>query len=1129
MAPEPDSRNFAFMRVYGVQFDRLGALAERYFTDDPNTCLIKLRQFGELLAQEVAARTGLYVAADESQADLLRRLRVERAVPPQALELFHQIRSAGNRAAHAHAEDHILALGTLKIGRELAIWFHRGFGKDPNFRPGPFTPPARPEDATATLRAELDRLKAELAETMSDADRARTEAEEARRAHESAEERARRIAEERAAWEELAQEAEDARNALAGELEALQAAATVAPPPLKAQLAMHVERAADAIKLDEASTRLIIDRQLRDRGWDVDTETLRYGNGTRPAKGRAMAIAEWPTDSGPADYALFIDTKLMGLVEAKRRNKNISAAIDQAERYARGFRFATGTEAVGGPWDVYKAPFVFSTNGRPYLKQVETESGIWFRDVRLATNLRRPLVDWFRPEELSSMLEVEKEKAQAALQARSFDFGFQLRPYQKAAIEAVERTLATEKREMLVAMATGTGKTKLAIAMLYRLLATKRFRRICFVVDRSALGTQTNDEFMSTSIEGPKTFGQLFGMKGLEDIKPDPETRVHICTIQGLVKRVLYNAEPADIPPIGQYDLMVIDECHRGYLLDREMSDRELEFRSQDDYISKYRRVLEHFDAVKIGLTATPALHTAQIFGDPIYTYTYREAVVDDWLIDHEPPVRFQTALSKAGITFGAGEDLEVLDSQSGEVQTTIAPDELTFEVEAFNRKVITQPFNQVVAEELAKHIDPSLEGKTLIFAATDAHADIVVNELKKAYAARYGSIEDAAIRKITGSVDQVGTLIRSFRNDAFPQIAVTVDLLTTGIDVPKITNLVFIRRVNSRILYEQMLGRATRRCDEIGKEVFRIFDAVDLYATLQDLTQMKPVASDPKLTFEQLFDELATVTEDDQRELVRDQVLVKLHRKLRKLPSKVAQMVEELTGETVEQLRDRLKQSSPGEAAAHARKFAGIGKILDWNPDGSGPVLIPISHHEDSMHAVTTGYGEYDKPEDFLDTFTSFVKNNQNRIAALSVVVQRPRDLTRAELRSLRLELDKMGFSETSLRRAWNDASNEDIAASIIGFIRRAAIGDPLIPFDTRVQQATKAILAKAKWTEPQKQWLRRIAEQITKEIVLDRASIDAGNFAAHGGFNRLNMVFDGKLEAILHDFNEELWKVSA
>jgi type I restriction enzyme R subunit len=156
-------------------------------------------------------------------------------------------------------------------------------------------------------------------------------------------------------------------------------------------------------------------------------------------------------------------------------------------------------------------------------------------------------------------------------------------------------------------------------------------------------------------------------------------------------------------------------------------------------------------------------------------------------------------------------------------------------------------------------------------------------------------------------------------------------------------------------------------------------------------------------------------------------------------------------------------------------------------------------------------------------------VKNNQNKIAALNVVVQRPRDLTRGQLRSLRLELDKMGFSETSLRKAWSDASNEDIAASIIGFIRQAAIGDPLIPFDERVQAATKAILSKTSWTSPQKTWLRRIADQIAQEIVVDREAIDQGTFQAQGGFNRLNKVFNGQLEAILSDFNEELWKTSA
>ena len=1111
--------NFEFLEKIDPELFNLGRRAESYFADDPSTCVMKIRQFAERLSKRHAALAGVEINTRDTQSDLLRKFKYEDSVGTNILDVLHYIRQLGNDANHEFKGNHREALSCLKMSKQLGVWHVRSTTSDRNFTAGKFIPPQSPTSMSKEMEAELVRLRAERNDALTAAQRSEEEKQNALLMAETAETRHKREREERKTWEALAQNADR-------QLRELTEHAKTQSPAQQMAFVHSSKEAAGRLDLDEQATRALIDQQLRDRGWAANSIDFRHSKGTRPAKGQNMAISEWPTESGSADYALLVGNVCVGIVEAKRYCKNISTAIDQAERYSKGFVW----QESSGPWEGdFHVPFVFATNGRPYLKQVETESGIWFRDVRRAQNLRRAIMGWFTPGELLSLLEVEKEQSQAALEKKPFDFGFQLRPYQKAAIQAVEKILATEKREMLVAMATGTGKTKLAIAMLYRLIATKRFRRVCFVVDRSALGTQTSDEFMNTAIEGPKTFAQLFGMKGLEDVNPDVETRVHICTIQGLVKRVLYNSDLAGIPPIGQYDLIVVDECHRGYLLDREMSDAELTFRGQDDYISKYRRVLEYFDAVTIGFTATPALHTTQIFGEAIYTYSYREAVVDGWLIDHEPPIRFQTELSKRGINFDAGDNVEVMDSKTGEVDNVIAPDELTFQVEVFNRKVITQPFNQAVAEELAKHIDPNLEGKTLIFAATDAHADIVVDELKKAFREHYGEIEDASIRKITGSVDKVGKLIRSFRNDAFPQIAVTVDLLTTGIDVPKITNLVFIRRVNSRILYEQMLGRATRRCDEIGKEVFRIFDAVDVYASLQDITQMKPVVSNPKLTFEQLFDELATVRDEEALVLIREQVMAKLHRKVRKMPSNVVEEIIKLTGETVEELRDRLKQTKPEQAVIYAKQFPGIGKILDWDSDDSGLNLIPISYHPDRIFAVTTGYGDYDKPEDFLDTFTSYVKNNQNKIAALSVVVQRPRDLTRAELRNVRLALDKMGFSETSLRRAWNDASNEDIAASIIGYIRQAALGDALIPFDRRVQQATKAIISKAKWTDPQKTWLSRIAEQINQEIVVDRESIDQGTFAAQGGFNRLNKVFNGQLETILNDFNEEIWKVSA
>ena len=136
-----------------------------------------------------------------------------------------------------------------------------------------------------------------------------------------------------------------------------------------------------------------------------------------------MAIAEWPTEHGPADYAFFVGLTCVGVAEAKRKRKNVSAAIDQSERYSRGFSFKAG-EAAGGPWEAFRVPFLFATNGRPYLKQIETESGIWFRDARKATNLRRALSDWPTPDGLKAQLDIDREAAHAALKATPFDFGF---------------------------------------------------------------------------------------------------------------------------------------------------------------------------------------------------------------------------------------------------------------------------------------------------------------------------------------------------------------------------------------------------------------------------------------------------------------------------------------------------------------------------------------------------------------------------------------------------------------------------------------------------------------------------------------------------------------------------------
>jgi len=690
---------------------------------------------------------------------------------------------------------------------------------------------------------------------------------------------------------------------------------------------------------------------------------------------------------------------------------------------------------------------------------------------------------------------------------------------------------------MLVAMATGTGKTVTCLGMIYRLLKAGRFRRVLFLVDRTSLEQQAFEKFEAIKLEGLRAITEIYDVKRLGDLVPDPDTRLHFGTVQGMVKRILYADDPADVPPVDAYDCVIIDECHRGYTIDRELTDAELTFRDEADYISKYSRVLDHFDAVKIGLTATPAHHTEEIFGPPVIEYSYRQAVIDGWLVDHEPPLQIVTRLARDGINWSQGEVIEFIVPRRdpAEIHKEAAPDAVNVEIDEFHKKVITENYNRVVCEVLAAHIDPSLPGKTIIFCVNDAHADLVVSLLKKAFMAQYGEVEDDAVMKITGKSDRPLKLIKRFQNERLPNVAVTVDLLTTGIDVPAVCNLVFLRRVRSRILYEQMLGRGTRLCEELhgpkeDKVAFRVFDAVNLYAALLPHSDMRPVVTRPNITFAQLAAELHTLTDANARADVYGQFIAKLRAKRRVLESNDVNSdgCQKLTGYSPTDFIAHMATLTPDEVrdwfAAHP-KVPDFLDIVRLEPD-----RVLISSHDDEVVRLEHGYGEKgQKPADYLESFREFVKANRDTIAALRLVAQRPRDLTRQALKDLKVALQEAGFTETNLQTAWRDTRNEDIAATIIGYVRHMMTGEALRPYKERVAAAMKTILAARPWTPPQRKWLERIGKQLETETVVDREALDRGQFQAEGGFSRLNKVFNGELESILGQIAETIWPIAA
>lgn len=1172
--------NFYFLKGVNDFLYKIALAAERNYPDDPNTTMSKLRIFGESVAKHIGK--ALQLENTDKQIDLIRELDKVPAIDDGIIKVLHTLRKTGNLAVHEYHNDLEDAGMTLRLAFRLAIWYYRLIKNDHNFVVPVFVLPSGHQETAFTK--EVTELKEALQKALNT--NAQTDAElEANKNKlinlngyisilESKQHETQQQIDERVATLEAQLKQKDAELAKKTESE-------------RKTYKQEVIQRASARRLDlsEKETRYIIDQQLREAGWAADTAVLNYANGTRPQIGKNIAIAEWPTDkdetgnTGFADYVLFVGLEPLGVVEAKKINIDVCGKLNEAQRYSIYFNMehlnrelltqleqnaandpiqqekvaeqlnkykVTWAESNKNNARRYKIPFVFSANGREYRRQMLTKSGIWYRDVRQTNNTAKALPAWYTPAGLKAKLASDTETAHQWLDNNNpSDLG--LRYFQEEAVIAAEKAIQAGQQNILLAMATGTGKTRTAIALMYRLVQSKRFNRILFLVDRRSLGVQALDAFDDTRVNDVP-FNTIFNIKGLTDKFPSDATKIHVATVQSLVKRTLQSDE---FMPVERYDCIIVDEAHRGYILDKEQTDGEMEFRNQLDYVSAYRRILDHFDAVKIGLTATPALHTTEIFGLPVYRYSYRKAVIDGYLTDQEPPIKIVTRLTQKGIYLDQGLEVTRLTNQGELVKDTLE-DEQGFEVANFNRDIIVPSFNKVVAEALAKELDPTGNKKTLIFCVNNMHADMIVLALRDAYKDKYPDLEHDAIIKITGTSDKdpkkIQSMITRYNKERLPNIVVTVDLLSTGIDVPSICNLVFLRKVKSRILYEQMKGRATRLCPEVGKTSFKIYDAVDLYSTLESVDTMKPVVIRPQVELNTLVNEISDdktyqTTEADGRcfaEHSHEQLVAKVQRIVshglfhREKSVEVEQSIKRLD-ESLSHiakcdfagLADTLKKQGPKQSAAIFTQIPNLVKHLEQlkqqiNELRLEPIFTDI---DDELIELKSGYGDFDTPEDFLEAFDNLVEQSENKQAALHTVITKPKDLTRKALLELQEWFDAQSFDESTLRVAWQKTTNQDIAARLIGHIRRAALGDALLPFDERVDIALIKIKSQQEWNQEQLSWLERLANSLKEQVAIDEDTFKSGNYRRRGGKRKLDAVFNGELDKILNQFNEYMW----
>ncbi len=922
----------------------------------------------------------------------------------------------------------------------------------------------------------------------------------------------------------------------------------------------------------EAKARTVIDAKLAVAGWVIqDMKQINLGAAL------GVAVREYPTDTGPADYVLFINREAVGVIEAKADNTILTFVEDQTQRYAMS--------ALKWRVKTTQLPFLFESTGQV----------IRFTDGRDPYPRSREIFHFFKPEHLTEYLTQTETLRRRLLEHLPALPERNLRDCQVTAVTGLEKSLALNKPRALVHMATGAGKTFTAITSVYRLLKFGGAKRILFLVDTRNLGKQAHQEFMAyTPPDDGRKFTELYNVQRLASSTIDPHAQVCISTIQRMYS--ILSGEPIDDSaedislnevrqtgeqaklvrynpaiPIESFDFIIIDECHRSIY-------------------NLWKQVLDYFDAYLIGLTATPDKRTFGFFNENIVAeYTYEQSVADGVNVGYDV-YEIETEITKKGAELKAKEWVDHRDRQTRKKRWSETEEDTPYTGKELDRSVVNlsqiRQVIQAMKTAMETRIFPSRKEvpKTLIFAKTDSHADDIINIVRELYGQG-----NAFCKKVTYRSDEdTDSILSSFRNDYHPRIAVTVDMIATGTDVKPLEVLLFMRDVRSKGYYEQMKGRGVRSLSfddlkrvsnsaDSAKTRFVLVDAVGVEKSLK--TESRPLEKKPGVPLKDLLQGVAIGHRDDDTLLSLANRLVRLSKQLDdKAQARIAKAsggipVAELgkalitainpdkivatalaTAEAKGISRDEETLTQGELEAARALRVAAACEPFD-KPELRNQIEAARSEREQLIDHINTdqitfsGYSAQAEAEanKIIQTFADYIQQHKDEITALSFFYQQPyqrRALTFDMIEELHDALGRPPLMLTT-ERLWSayarvqasrvkGADTKRQLTDLISLVR-FAIGlegenGELRPFADQVDKRFQEWIFRhnaqrgTAFNPEQTDWLRLIKDHIASSCSISRADFDYAELAGKGGLQKAWAVFGEPLDGLLDEMNREL-----